>query len=246
MTFADHFSSVAAAYAAYRPSYPAELSRLLASLAPRGTAWDVGCGSGQLTTQLAEHMDVIGTDPSRAQIEQAFPHARATYRVGAAEASGLPDHSVSLVVAAQAAHWFDWPRFIAEVERVAVPGALVALVSYGVLHVDDAAAEPIVQHFYHHVVGRFWPAERAHVENGYRDLVLPWPAIPSPAIEMTETWTRDELCGYVSTWSATSKMVAKMGPAQFDALRAELLAVWPDGEKRVIRWPLTLKLARRS
>jgi hypothetical protein len=62
---------------------------------------------------------------------------------------------------------------------------------------------------------------------------------------MTETWSRDELCGYVSTWSATSKMVNANGPAQFDALRAELATVWPDGEKRVIRWPLTLKLARR-
>ncbi|HEY4056583.1 MAG TPA: class I SAM-dependent methyltransferase, partial [Kofleriaceae bacterium] len=171
MTFADHFSSVAAAYAAYRPSYPPELSRVLASLAPPGTAWDVGCGNGQLTTQLAEHIDVIGTDPSAAQVEQAFPHTRATYRVGSAEASGLADQSVTLVVAAQAAHWFDWPMFIAEVERVAVPGALVALVSYGILHVDAPRAEPIVQRFYFDVVGSFWPKERAHVENAYRDLV---------------------------------------------------------------------------
>jgi SAM-dependent methyltransferase len=245
VTFADHFSSVAAAYAAYRPSYPAELSRILANLAPPGTAWDVGCGSGQLTTQLAEHIDVIGTDPSAAQVKQAFPHARATYRVGSAEASGLPDQSATLVVAAQAAHWFDWPKFIAEVERVAVPGALVALVSYGILHVDDPVVEPIVQRFYFDVVGSYWPAERAHVENGYRDLVMPWPSVPAPAIEMTETWTRDELGGYVSTWSATSKMVKANGPAQFDALRADLAAVWPEGEKRVIRWPLTLKLARR-
>src|SRR5207249_12232626 len=47
-SFEDHFSEIAAAYAAHRPSYPAALVDFLARLAP-GTrlAWDAGCGSGQ-------------------------------------------------------------------------------------------------------------------------------------------------------------------------------------------------------
>ncbi|MBE0772413.1 SAM-dependent methyltransferase, partial [Escherichia coli] len=48
---------------------------------------------------------------------------------------------------AQAAHWLDLPRFYEEVRRVARADAILALVTYGVLHVDGPM-EPLVQHFY--------------------------------------------------------------------------------------------------
>jgi SAM-dependent methyltransferase len=189
-------------------------------------------------------MRVIATDPSQAQLDAATTDPGVEYRCGPAEASGLPDGSVALAVAAQAAHWFDWPRFVAEVGRVVQPGGLVALVSYGIIELDGAAGE-VVRRFYFDVAGPHWPAERKHVENHYRDLTLPWPAVEAPALAMSAAWTRDELLGYVSTWSATSKLIAKQGTAPVEALHTELAAVWPDGEPRTIRWPLTLVLARR-
>ena len=246
MTFADHFSQVAARYAAYRPHYPAALVDALADRADtRGVAWDVGCGSGQLSAALAERFArVIATDPAQALLDQAVLHPRVEYRRASAEDSGLPAASVALVVAAQAAHWFDWPRFVAEVERVAAPGALVALVSYGILVVAGAAGAEIAR-YYHAVAGPYWPPGRQHVENGYRDLVMPWPAVEAPAIDMTAAWTRDELVGYVSSWSATARLVEREGPGPFEAFSAALAAAWPDNEPRLVRWPLTLRLARR-
>jgi SAM-dependent methyltransferase len=241
MTFADHFSTVAARYAQYRPTYPPALVDALADRAPPGTAWDVGCGTGQLSVALAARFAcVIATDPAQAQLDAATPHAGVEYRCAPAEASGLPDASVVLAVAAQAAHWFDWPRFVAEAGRVVQPGGLVALVSYGVIEVDDA-----VDRFYRDVVGPYWPPERRHVENGYRDLALPWPAVEAPRLAMTASWTRDELLGYIGTWSATVKLVAREGTAPLAALDAALAATWPAGEARTIRWPLTIQLARR-
>jgi hypothetical protein len=62
---------------------------------------------------------------------------------------------------------------------------------------------------------------------------------------MTATWTRDELVGYVTTWSASARLVAALGEAPIDELRHGLAAVWPDGETRVVSWPLTIKLTRR-
>ena len=246
MTFADHFSTVAARYAAYRPHYPAALVELLAALSPRGTAWDVGCGNGQLSVALADKFEhVIATDPAQAQIDAAIAHPRVEYRATAAEASGLDANSVELVVAAQAAHWFAWDTFVGEVERVARPGALLALVSYGIVIVEGEAANAIVERYYYDDVGPYWPAGREHVENGYRDLVWPWPAVAAPALAMTAQWTREELLGYVSTWSASAKLVASAGDGKVKALHAALAAVWPDGEKRTIRWPLTIRLARR-
>ena len=156
----------------------------------------------------------------------------------------LDDASVDLAVAAQAAHWFDWPRYVAEVARVTRPGALVALVSYGILHVAGAA-DAIVARYYHDDVGPFWPPGREHVENGYRDLAWPWAAVEAPAIDMTAEWTRDELLGYVATWSATVKMLGVKGPAAYERLGMQLAEVWPDDERRTVSWPLAIRLARR-
>lgn len=245
-SFADHFSTVAARYATYRPSYPPALVDVLGDRAPPGTAWDIGCGTGQLSVDLARRFSrVIATDPAQAQLDAATPAPGVEYRCAPAEASGLPDASIALAVAAQAAHWFDWPRFLREVERVTVPGALIALVSYDVLRVEGDAANAIVERYYYDDAGPYWPPGRAHVENHYRDLHLPWPPVEAPPVAMTVRWARDELVGYLTTWSATVKLVAARGTGPLDAVASALAAVWPDGESREIRWHLTIKLARR-
>lgn len=242
--FADHFSTIAARYATYRPGYPAALVEAFVDRAATGTAWDIGCGSGQLSVALAERFDrVIATDPSQAQLDAAQAHPRVEYRCSSAEVSGLPDASIDLAVAAQAAHWFDWPRFVVEVGRVARPGALIALVSYGNLDLAGAIGDELRR--YREVVAPYWPPERVHVDNGYRDLALPWPMLDAPVIEMTATWSRDELLGYVQTWSATVKLVEREGRARVIAMCERVAATWPDDETRTIRWPLTLRLARR-
>lgn len=246
MSFADHFSTIAATYAAYRPHYPPALAAALAErCARRDLAWDAGCGNGQLSVALGDHFArVIATDPSRPQIEAAKPHPHVEYRCEPAEQSTLTAASADLVVAAQAAHWFDWPRFVAEVARVAGPGALVALVSYGIARVDGEAGR-VIGRYYHEEVGPYWPPGREHVENGYRDLAWPWPEVPAPAIEMVARWTREQLLGYVASWSATVKLVEVKGMAPYEALREQLAAVWPDEEPRTITWPLAIRIARR-
>ena len=98
---------------------------------------------------------------------------------------------------------------------------------------------------YYREIASYWPNCRVHVNNHYRDLELPWRAVPAPPIEMTAAWTRDELVGYITTWSATARLVAARGEAPLDELRRDLAAIWPDHEPREVRWPLTIKLARR-
>jgi SAM-dependent methyltransferase len=264
-SFADHFSQLAARYAAYRPHYPPELTEALADrCTARHLAWDVGCGSGQLSVALATRfVRVIATDPSQAQLDHAAPHPRVEYRCEPAEASSLGDASVDersddgfaggargkaprgvdLAVVAQAAHWFDWPRFVTEVGRVVRPGGLIALITYRNAEVDAAAGARLAG--FYREIEPYWPNGRVHVLNQYRDLTLPWPEVTAPVIEMTARFRRDELIGYVSTWSATSRMVAANGSGALEALERDLAALWPDNEPREIRWPLTIKLARR-
>ncbi len=246
MSFTDHFSQVAQTYAAYRPHYPAQLAEVLADRCTEtGLAWDAGCGNGQLSVALANRFaEVIATEPSQAQLDAAERHAKVEYRCEPAEHSTLGAGSVDLAVAAQAAHWFDWPAYVAEVARVTKRGALVALVSYGIVEVE-ANASALVTGFYRDVVGTYWPKGREHVENGYRDLAWPWQPVEAPAIAMSASWTRDEFLGYVASWSASAKLVATEGQAPFDRFRAQLAAVWSSAsERHEIRWPLTLRLAR--
>jgi len=243
--FPDHFSALAASYAAFRPHYPAALLDVLAARCARhDVAWDVGCGNGQLSVALTAHFDrVIATDPAQAQLDHAERAPRVEYRCVPAETSGLPDASVELAAVAQAAHWFDWPRFVAEAGRVVRPGGLIALVSYRNAEVAGDVGQLLAD--YYRVLQGYWPNGRIQVDNHYRDLTFPWPAVEAPAVEMTAQWTRDELFGYITTWSATGRLVAARGEAPLDDLRRRLAEIWPGSERRCVRWPLTLKLTRR-
>src|SRR3546814_5061344 len=92
-------------------------------------------------------------------------------------------------------------KFYAEVRRIARPHAAIALISYGILHIDGDI-DHIVQRFYHETIGPYWPAERRHVEEGYRSLPFPFRQVESPALAIEEQWRLEDLLGYVRTWSA--------------------------------------------
>jgi SAM-dependent methyltransferase len=245
-SFRDHFSSVAAGYAAHRPRYPDELLDFLASIAPdRKTAWDVGCGSGQLSVALASRFErVLATDASPQQISKAEAHARVEYRVARAESPGLPDACVGHVVAAQAAHWFDRPAFYAEARRVAKPGAAIALATYA-WPSGGPDVDPIVNRFYDGPIGPYWPPERRHTEDGYRSIEFPFEAIAPPPLEVRVEWDLAGFLGYVETWSAVLAFVKAQGRARVDAFRAELARAWGPPERvRTIRWPLSVRAGR--
>jgi SAM-dependent methyltransferase len=245
--YADHFSRVAADYAARRPRYPPELFQYLASLAPsRDLAWDCAAGTGQASIPLGDWFArVVATDASAAMVAQADAHPKVEYRVAPAERSGLSGRSVDLVTVAQALHWLPLEDFYPEVERVLVPGGIVAVWTYGIIHVDAEPADAIVAQFYRDVVGPFWPAERRHVESGYSSLPFPFAELMPPAFAMQVQWTLAELLGYVGTWSATARFRETKGHDPLERLGPELGRHWGDPvTRRTITWPLTLRIGR--
>uniref|UniRef100_A0A8C3FAL2 Methyltransferase type 11 domain-containing protein n=1 Tax=Chrysemys picta bellii TaxID=8478 RepID=A0A8C3FAL2_CHRPI len=130
----------AVSYQKYRFPPPENLQSVIFSyleekkVDPIRLAVDVGCGSGQSTRVLAAHFEkVVGTDISEAQIEaakQAASFPNVTYHVCPAEELPFADGSVDLITAFTAAHWFDMPRFMKEVDRVLKPHRCVALSTY--------------------------------------------------------------------------------------------------------------------
>lgn len=130
------FSSKVRDYVASRPDYPSALFDKLAeagAIRPGAVVADVGAGTGLLTqTLLARGCEVTAVEPNDAMraAADALLGDRAGYRsaAGSAESLPLPDHSVDLVTAAQAFHWFEPEAARRECLRVLRPQGQVLLV----------------------------------------------------------------------------------------------------------------------
>ncbi len=246
MSFADHFSGISAAYAAFRPRYPDALFDFLAQAAPaRDAVWDAGTGSGQAAVGLARHFTrVLATDASSNQIEHATPDPRVNYRVCPAEACDLDDGSVDLVTAAQALHWFDRPRFWAEVRRVLRPGGVIAVWTYVMLQIAPRIDE-VMYRFYRDVVGPYWPPERRITEERYQTIEFPFAEFDAPNFVIEQSVTLDDVAGYVRTWSATRRFVQEQAHDPVDGLVADLAVVWGAPQaSRLARWPVAMRVGR--
>jgi SAM-dependent methyltransferase len=239
---ADHFGRQAARYAHARPDYPAALFDALAAAAPgRALAWDCGAGSGQASAALAARFAaVVATDASPAQLAHARPARGVHYVAARAEACPLPDASADLVTVAQALHWFDGPAFHAEAHRVLRPGGVAAAWTYGDARLAQPAADAVLRHFDRAVVGADWPAERAHVRDGYRTLDFPFApvALDVPAT-LERRWTADEIVAYAATWSATIRHADRTGDDPLGALARDLRRTLGT-DAVAVRWPLVV------
>lgn len=246
MTFKDHFSGHADAYSRARPGYPATLFAWLASQTDgHALAWDCGTGNGQAAGGIADHYArVVGSDASAAQVDQAPPHPRITWRVATEGDSGLADRSTDLITVAQALHWFDAAIFFAEARRILAPGGLVAVWSYGLLQIAPAI-DTLIKRFYWEEVGPYWPPERRLVETGYRSLPFPFAEITPPAFAMEATLNVAGVLSYIETWSAVQRYRKERGTDPMIGLRGDLRAVWgDDAEGRLVRWPLSIRAGR--
>ncbi|PPQ92736.1 hypothetical protein CVT25_015357 [Psilocybe cyanescens] len=133
-------------YSASRPTYPSQLFEYIFSFHRRGTnaqwerAVDLGCGTGQATVQLHPFKEVIGMDPSAGMLDKARAYAASSpnsskfkFVQGSAEDMSktiLETDSVDLIVAAQAAHWFDWSKVWPDTHRVLRSGGTAAFWIY--------------------------------------------------------------------------------------------------------------------
>ncbi len=129
---AQSFGAVADDYERFRPAPPPEaVDWFLPSRV--GRVVDLGAGTGRLTRLLVERADeVVAVDPDermRAVLERAVPEAVA--REGRGEAIPVADGTADVVVAATSWHWMDPVATLAEVERVLVPGGVLAVMWTG-------------------------------------------------------------------------------------------------------------------
>ena len=127
------FKRAADAYERGRPEYPAAAVEHLVKtldIARGSRVVELGAGTGKFTRTLvptgAEILAVEPVDAMRQKLSELLPGVKMVD--GAAEAIPLADASADAVVVAQAFHWFDGERALAEIHRVLKAGGGLGLI----------------------------------------------------------------------------------------------------------------------
>jgi ubiquinone/menaquinone biosynthesis C-methylase UbiE len=132
----QRFSDRVENYVRYRPTYPQAIIELLQreiGLNSASIIADIGSGTGiSAELFLRAGCMVHAVEPNREMREAAerlLSHHPKFHRVnGGAHATTLANHSVDLIVAAQAFHWFNTPATRAEFSRILKPNGRIVLI----------------------------------------------------------------------------------------------------------------------
>jgi ubiquinone/menaquinone biosynthesis C-methylase UbiE len=241
----DYFSGHAKNYATFRPTYPDELyAFILKHVANKQNAWDCGTGNGQVARRLAEDFEhVDATDISEKQIEQAPQVENVRYHVCPAEKTPFPDNRFDLITVAQALHWFDLEKFYAEVKRVAMNGALIAVWGYG-LNMVNPDIDDLMIDFYSNTTGPYWDPARRLVETRYEGLLFPFERISFPGFDIKVEWTLHDYIGYLRTWSATQAYIRANNVDPTVELFEKMKSFWEPDKPKTVTFPVFGKMGR--
>jgi ubiquinone/menaquinone biosynthesis C-methylase UbiE len=245
-SFKDLFSTQSNDYAKFRPSYPSELFEYLSKLSTSNKlAWDCGTGNGQAAVELAKYFtEVIATDPSQKQLDQAIKLPNIHYHQATAENFNL-DHSkkIDLVTVAQAFHWFNHAEFAKVISKTVRPQGHLAVWTYAISSITPEI-DKAVSVLYNDRLNGYWEKERVHVEDGYKNISMPFTEITTAQFNLKAEWTLEHLIGYLSTWSALQSYIKKNGSNPLEKEFINIQKAWGDKEIRTITWPLNLRVWR--
>jgi ubiquinone/menaquinone biosynthesis C-methylase UbiE len=134
------FNSVAEQYDRARRDYPTELVDAaceIAGLVAGSHVVEIGCGTGKLTTALAERglrVEAIDPGPDLVRVAQRnVGTSSVQFHVGRFEDVDLPTGAFDAVFSATAFHWVDPDVGWSKVARLLRPGGVVALL----MHIAD-------------------------------------------------------------------------------------------------------------
>ncbi|UKZ76885.1 hypothetical protein TrVFT333_004600 [Trichoderma virens FT-333] len=232
-TFSSYDENQGKAYAYARPDYDTSVYQTIVNHHKStggqfDTIVDVGCGPGPAARGLAPYFaNVIGLDPSEGMVATARTFGGVSlasrpirFEISTAEDLGahlttpIGDSSVDLITAANAAHWFDMPRFWLAAARVLKPGGTVALWTSGEVRAhpsmpNAAAIQAALDDHSETYLKAFYVPGNYMVRNRYADLPLPWSIAQQIEAFDKESFVRKE-------WATGEKFVAGESEVDLD------------------------------
>ena len=241
----DNFSTQAAEYAIYRPTYPIELYDFLFKLvAQKHAAWDCATGNGQVASVLAQHFQhVYATDISEKQLSQALPLPNVVYKVESSDQVNVTDQSFDLITVAQAIHWFNFDAFYSEVKRTLKPNGIIAVIGYGLMSIDKKV-DQVIYKLYEEILGKYWDSERRYIEEGYKTIPFPFEEIVAPHFQIKTTWNFNQMIGYLNTWSSLQHYKKANDRNPLEYVLTELKEAWGDDAEKDVRFPVLLRVGK--
>ncbi|WP_406346364.1 methyltransferase domain-containing protein [Streptomyces sp. NBC_01547] len=251
------FEAAALTYARHRPGLPDAAVRLLADTLrgrPSPMLLDLGTGTGQVPVALLSagadltHIEAVDVSPqmlhqARQDLTPVLGHCTLTLVHAAADAyeplatlPGEPDSGPDLITCCRSYHWMDGPAVLEMADRVAPPGAAVAIMSDGSLWTHDADWTRALRELIQLYLGQ---ERRAGARHPYaeprrsyeEDLAASaFNDVTEHLFPVTRSWAPQEVLGYLrSTSFAGADLFAERHQAFEDEALALLHAHAVDG-----------------
>jgi ubiquinone/menaquinone biosynthesis C-methylase UbiE len=268
-----HLFAVAAAdYARYRPGVPDAAVRLLADILngrPGPVLLDLGTGTGQVPLALwsavpdLAHIEAV--DVSQQMLDQArdelapvldrctltLVHAAADEYRPLAPLPGEQVRAPDLVTCCRSYHWMDGPAVLAMADRVAAPGATVAIMGDGSLWTHDGewtrALRELIQHYLGSERRAGTRATYAEPRRSYQEdlAASAFSDVSEHRFPVARTWTPATVVGYLRSTSFAQPDLLKARHNAFEAEARQLLDVYAEDGVLQEEAVFTVLLARR-
>lgn len=266
------------AYAQFRPAYDQQVFDKITSYHKGGLelAVDIGSGTGQAAYPLTKYFKkVIGTDLSHTMIKTANKKITEEFKgkiefqqSPGEDLSFLADESVDLVTAAQCIHWFNHPKFFAEINRILKPNGTLAFWGYADPVFGEPAVDKAIMDFTYDdptKLGPYWEQPgRNIVRNLLKDVNAPTenftdietyehhPGLegePKSPLIIKREIPLEIYHSYITTWSSYHSW-KKAHPSEKDIAdrfyeELQNRFKWTPKTKVTVEWLTVLKLARK-
>ncbi len=243
----DLFRGAAWYYARYRRPYPPELLNYLVEtfeLNGQGRLLDVGCGTGQVFQRLASHFtEVVAIDADAEMVEAArqTSHQRMLSNVQVRQMRGeelsKPLGTFRLATFGASFHWMDRLQVANRVYDLLDEGGGLAVLLYTGIHEEKTEWEAVVCRVLEKWLGKQRRAGGGVYQEGERhEAVLSQTRFGHAQmhdIYVEESWTMDEIVGFLYSTSYASKSVLGDKVDAFESdLRGHLHSLKSDGPFR--------------
>lgn len=241
---APNFGRYAERYAAFRPSYGADVYAVMEARlkGPCAHAADLGAGTGQVSADLLTRFDrVTAVEPDAAMAARIAPHERLDVVAARAEDADFPQGSLDAVVAGTAFHWMDESVLCPKARTWLRPGGVFFVFTYRDLR---AADDPKLNAFIR-AESAVWSAHRDKRLTDFVEYVDRIKATGAFAgakrFDMVREWvmTPEALAGYFLTTSFASAHAESTGDeAGYAADFTARLRAASKRKKIRVRYPL--------